>query len=246
MTQTHFGYKDVSWDEKQGMVNNVFHSVADNYDVMNDVMSMGVHRIWKRKAITLSQVRAGDNVLDLASGTGDLVKLYSKIVGKKGSIVMSDINGSMLANGRSRMDDAGIVGGIHYSLINAENIPFPDNHFDVISISFGLRNVRDKDTALKEIYRVLKPGGRFIVLEFSKPVAPGLKPIYDVYSFSILPWMGKVIAKDSDSYKYLAESIRKHPDQETLKTMMDSAGFDKAEYFNLTGGIVAIHRGFKY
>jgi len=241
---THFGYQDVDWDEKQGKVAGVFHSVAQKYDVMNDLMSMGIHRLWKRFTIELSGVRKGQHVLDIAGGTGDLAAKFSRLVGPEGEVVLADINDSMLKVGRDRLADRGIAGNIQFVQANAQCLPFPDDHFDCITIAFGLRNVTDKDEALRSMYRVLKPGGQLMVLEFSKP-AKALNPVYDVYSFKILPMMGKLIANDAESYQYLAESIRMHPDQETLKAMMENAGFEKCEYHNLTGGIVALHRGFK-
>jgi len=243
---THFGYKTVNTEEKVGKVAEVFHSVASKYDVMNDLMSMGIHRIWKRLTIEKSGVRRGHSVLDLAGGTGDLTARFSKMVGESGQVVLGDINDSMLKVGRERLLDKGIVGNVEYVQANAECLPFPDNSFDCITIAFGLRNVTDKDAALASMYRVLKPGGRLLILEFSKPVAPGLSPVYDFYSFNILPVMGKLIANDSESYRYLAESIRMHPDQETLKDMMVNVGFERCDYDNLTGGIVALHRGFKF
>ena len=243
---THFGYQQVAVDEKQGKVADVFHSVASKYDLMNDLMSLGIHRLWKRHAIHLSGVRKGQRVLDIAGGTGDLTAKFSEIVGEKGEVILADINSSMLAMGRSRLIDMGISGNVDYIQANAENLPFAENYFDCITIAFGLRNVTNIDTALASMYRTLKPGGRLLVLEFSKPVAPGLKPLYDVYSFKLLPLLGELVANDRDSYQYLAESIRMHPDQEKLLGMMRSAGFDRCEYFNLTGGIVAIHRGYKY
>jgi len=243
---THFGYESVNVKEKAGKVAEVFHSVAGQYDLMNDLMSFGIHRLWKRYTIELSGVRAGQSVLDIAGGTGDLASKFSSLVGPEGKVILSDINSSMLNNGRSRLIDKGIVGNIEYVQADAQYLPFPDNSFDCITISFGLRNVTDKDLALRSMYRVLKPGGRLLVLEFSKPVTPGLKPVYDLYSFKLLPLMGKVIANDEDSYRYLAESIRMHPDQETLKSMMIDAGFDQCEYHNLSGGIVALHRSYKY
>ena len=212
---THFGYKTVQTEEKVEKVAEVFHSVASKYDMMNDLMSMGVHRIWKRLTIEKSGVRRGYSVLDLAGGTGDLTAKFSKIVGDSGQVVLGDINDSMLKVGRSRLTDMGIIGNVKYVQANAESLPFPDNSFDCITIAFGLRNVTDKDAALASMFRVLKPGGRLLILEFSKPIAPGLSPLYDFYSFNILPFMGKLVANDSESYRYLAESISMHPDQET-------------------------------
>lgn len=243
--QTHFGFQQVPVGEKAKRVADVFHSVADNYDIMNDVMSLGVHRIWKRFTLSQTGLRAGQKVLDLAGGTGDLAMKMAGMVGSSGQVVLSDINGSMLRRGRERLTDNGVAGNIEYVQANAECLPFPDNTFDCITIAFGLRNVTDKDQALRSMYRILKPGGRLLVLEFSKPVVPGLAPIYDAYSFKLLPLMGKLIAKDADSYQYLAESIRMHPDQQTLKGMMEEAGFSKVKYHNLSGGIVALHKGFK-
>ncbi len=243
---THFGYEQVAVGEKSKKVAGVFHSVASKYDVMNDLMSMGTHRIWKFIAINMLGFRRGHTVLDIAGGTGDLAAKMAPIVGPKGLVVLSDINSSMLAQGRDRMLNKGLVTNIDYALINGEELPFADNTFDRITLGFGLRNMTDKDKALAAIYRVLKPGGRLLVLEFSKPVFPGLDKIYDLYSFSLLPKIGKFIAKDEDSYRYLAESIRKHPDQDTLLEMFRKAGFEDCDYHNLSGGIVAIHRGYKY
>lgn len=243
---THFGYQTVNTDEKVEKVAEVFHSVAGKYDVMNDLMSLGIHRIWKRLTIEQSGVRRGYHVLDLAGGTGDLTARFANIVGDKGQVILGDINESMLKVGRERLTDKGIAGNVDYVQLNAECLPFPDNSFDCISMAFGLRNVTDKDAALASMYRVLKPGGRLLILEFSKPVVPGLSPLYDLYSFKILPILGKLIANDSESYQYLAESIRMHPDQETLKAMMENAGFERCEYSNMSGGIVALHRGFKF
>jgi len=242
---THFGFEDVAYDEKVKKVAGVFHSVASKYDVMNDLMSFGVHRVWKRYTIEMSGVRQGHRVLDLAGGTGDLAAKFARIVGPQGHVTVADINDSMLKVGRESLTDKGIVGNIDYVQANAECLPFPDNHFDCITIAFGLRNVTDKDAALRSMLRVLKPGAPLLVLEFSKPANPALSTIYDTYSFKLLPVMGKLIADDPDSYRYLAESIRMHPDQETLKGMMQHAGFERTEYFNLTGGIVALHRGYK-
>lgn len=243
---THFGYKDVPKEEKQAMVADVFHSVAAKYDVMNDLMSFGVHRLWKRFTIDMSGVRPGNKVLDLAGGTGDLTKKFSKIVGPAGKVVLADINSSMLEVGRERLTNQGYVGNIEYVQANAQFLPFEDNTFDVITIAFGLRNVTDKDEALRSMLRVLKPGGRLLVLEFSQTTNPLLKKAYDLYSFTALPLMGKLVTNDAESYKYLAESIRMHPDQETLKGMFEEAGFEQCDYQNLTGGIVALHRGYKF
>ncbi len=242
---THFGYQQVPTEEKVKKVAEVFHSVAAKYDLMNDLMSLGIHRLWKRYTIEMSGVRRGQRVLDIAGGTGDLTAQFSKLVGREGQVVLADINNSMLEVGRRRLVDRGIVGNVEYAQANAECLPFPNNYFDCITIAFGLRNVTDKDKALASMHRVLKPGGRLLVLEFSKPVVPGLSSIYDAYSFSLLPKMGELVAGDRASYQYLAESIRMHPDQQTLKGMMESAGFINCDFHNLTGGIVALHRGFK-
>jgi demethylmenaquinone methyltransferase/2-methoxy-6-polyprenyl-1,4-benzoquinol methylase len=243
--KTHFGYKTVDTDEKVKLVAGVFHSVAAKYDLMNDLMSAGVHRLWKRFTIELSGVRPGNKVLDIAGGTGDLTAKFSRIVGATGKVVLADINESMLRVGRDKLIDNGIVSNVDYVQANAECLPFPDNYFDCVSIAFGLRNVTDKDAALRSMLRVLKPGGRLLVLEFSKPQSQALGKLYDLYSFNALPVLGKLFANDSESYRYLAESIRMHPDQQTLKTMMESAGFARCEFFNMTGGIVALHRGLK-
>ena len=243
---THFGFEQVDWEEKQHRVAGVFDSVADNYDLMNDVMSFGVHRLWKRFAVEQTGARRGQSILDLAGGTGDLAARLSRLVGPQGEVVVGDINASMLNAGRERLLDRGITGNVRFVQANAENLPFPDNSFDCITIAFGLRNVTDKQKALESMYRALKPGGRVLVLEFSKPMVPGLKQAYDLYSFRILPLMGRLIAKDEGSYRYLAESIRMHPGQEELKGMMQEAGFEDCDYFNLSGGIVALHRGFRY
>jgi demethylmenaquinone methyltransferase/2-methoxy-6-polyprenyl-1,4-benzoquinol methylase len=242
---THFGYEQVRREQKAGKVAGVFHSVADNYDLMNDLMSLGIHRLWKRFTIEKSGVRAGQRVLDIAGGTGDLAAKFSALVGDSGEVVLADINESMLKVGRERLIDRGVLGNVDYVQANAECLPFPNNYFDCITIAFGLRNVTDKDAALRSMQRILKPGGRLLVLEFSKPVLPGLAPIYDAYSFKLLPLMGKLVAKDEASYRYLAESIRMHPGQKELKGMMEAAGLERCEYFNLSGGIVALHRGFK-
>ena len=242
---THFGYKTVRADEKQGKVAEVFHNVAAKYDIMNDLMSFGVHRLWKRFTMEFTGVRRGNHVLDIAGGTGDLTMKFSDLVGPEGKVVLADINDSMLKVGRDRLLDKGYSGNIEFVQCNAQYLPFADNSFDVITMAFGLRNVTDKDMALCEFQRVLKPGGRLLVLEFSHTKNPLLKKAYDLYSFGALPLMGKVIANDAESYRYLAESIRMHPDQETLKGMFKDAGFANCEYHNLTGGIVALHKGIK-
>ena len=242
---THFGYQTVKKAEKEAKVAEVFTSVATKYDIMNDLMSFGIHRLWKRYAIKLSGVRTGQQVLDIAGGTGDLAKVFSREVGRAGKVVLSDINAAMLDVGRTRLINAG-CNNVDFVLANAETLePFADNSFDLVTISFGLRNVTDIDKALSALYRVLKPGGRLLILEFSKPVFEPLSKAYDLYSFTALPLMGKLVANDADSYQYLAESIRMHPDQATLKRMMETAGFTNCDYHNLTGGIVAVHRGFK-
>ncbi|MFL4557923.1 bifunctional demethylmenaquinone methyltransferase/2-methoxy-6-polyprenyl-1,4-benzoquinol methylase UbiE [Yersinia kristensenii] len=243
---THFGFRTIAKEQKESMVAEVFHSVAAKYDLMNDLMSFGVHRIWKRFTIDCSGVRRGQRVLDLAGGTGDLTAKFSRLVGEQGEVVLADINESMLRMGREKLRDKGIVGNVSYVQANAEALPFPDNYFDCITISFGLRNVTEKEKALRSMFRVLKPGGRLLVLEFSKPLLAPLSKAYDAYSFHILPKIGELVAQDSESYRYLAESIRMHPDQETLKGMMIDAGFENVTYSNLTGGIVALHRGFKF
>lgn len=242
---THFGYSEVRSDEKAGMVGQVFDSVATRYDVMNDLMTAGVHRIWKRFTIELSGVRRGNRVLDIAGGTGDLAAKFAPMVGDEGEVVLADINANMLTVGRDRLIDRGTPGQLFYVQANAQCLPFPDEHFDCITIAFGLRNVTDKDMALRSMLRVLKPGGRLLVLEFSKPKNPLFSRAYDAYSFSVLPMMGRLVAGDSDSYKYLAESIRMHPDQETLRGMMEEAGFTRCDYHNMAGGAVAVHRGVK-
>lgn len=242
---THFGFQEVPVEEKVQRVSEVFRSVASRYDVMNDVMSLGIHRLWKRFTIAQAAVRKGMRILDLAGGTGDLALRFSRLVGGEGEVVLADINEAMLREGRSRLIDKGVVGNVRYAQVNAECLPFPDNYFDVITIAFGLRNVTEKDTALHSMHRVLKPGGKLLVLEFSKPISKTFGKFYDAYSFKALPLMGKLIANDAESYQYLAESIRMHPDQETLKTMMENAGLERCDYHNLSGGIVALHKGYK-
>ncbi|WP_438971133.1 bifunctional demethylmenaquinone methyltransferase/2-methoxy-6-polyprenyl-1,4-benzoquinol methylase UbiE [Methylophaga sp.] len=242
---THFGYKEVPVTEKARHVADVFHSVASKYDLMNDLMSLGIHRFWKFFTLQSSGVRRGAKVLDIAGGTGDLTRKFSKMVGESGKVVLADINASMLNVGRDRLTDDGIVGNIEYVQANAESLPFPDNSFDCITIAFGLRNVTDKDKALASMFRVLKPGGQLMVLEFSKP-ADWLGGIYDTYSFNVLPQLGKLFTGDAESYRYLAESIRMHPDQETLKQMMTDVGFERCDYHNMSAGIVALHRGYKF
>ncbi|MCL2912211.1 bifunctional demethylmenaquinone methyltransferase/2-methoxy-6-polyprenyl-1,4-benzoquinol methylase UbiE [Shewanella corallii] len=245
-SSTHFGYKTVESEKKADMVADVFHSVAAKYDIMNDVMSFGIHRLWKRFTIETAAARPGMKVLDLAGGTGDLTAKFSQLVGEKGEVILADINDSMLKVGRSKLRDRGIVGNVNYVQANAEALPFPDNHFDIITIAFGLRNVTDKDKALRSMQRVLKPGGKLLVLEFSKPQHDLMRKVYDMYSFKILPKMGDIITQDAGSYEYLAESIRMHPDQETLKQMMLDAGFEQVDYTNMTDGIVALHKGYKF
>ncbi|MEI2267623.1 bifunctional demethylmenaquinone methyltransferase/2-methoxy-6-polyprenyl-1,4-benzoquinol methylase UbiE [Erwinia sp. CGal63] len=243
---THFGFQTVAKSDKAEMVADVFHSVAAKYDLMNDLMSFGIHRVWKRFTIDCSGVRRGQRVLDLAGGTGDLTAKFSRLVGETGEVVLADINSSMLKVGREKLRNIGIIGNVSYVQANAEALPFPDNYFDCITIAFGLRNVTEKEKALASMFRVLKPGGRLLVLEFSKPVLEPLSKAYDAYSFHVLPRIGELVAKDAGSYRYLAESIRMHPDQDTLKQMMDDVGFENTTYHNLTGGIVALHRGFKF
>lgn len=239
---THFGFKNVAETEKADMVANVFHSVAKNYDIMNDVMSMGLHRLWKKFTLFTAEIKSGAKVLDIAGGTGDMTRGFKQIVGNSGEVWHTDINSSMLKVGRDRLFDEGII--TPQCLCDAEKLPFADGYFDAVCVSFGLRNMTHKDLALKEMQRVLKPGGILFILEFSKVHKP-LEKFYDLYSFKFLPFMGKLIAKDSESYTYLAESIRMHPDQETLKQMMLDAGFAKANYHNLTFGITALHKGYK-
>lgn len=242
---THFGFQTVNKDEKVKKVAEVFHSVAARYDVMNDLMSFGIHRVWKMFTIELSGVRTGAKILDIAGGTGDLAAKFAQRVGPEGEVILADINESMLRVGRDKLTDRGLGHRVKYVQANAECLPFPDNYFDAITIAFGLRNVTDKDAALASMHRILKPGGKLLVLEFSKPQSTLLSKAYDFYSFRALPLMGKLVANDAESYQYLAESIRMHPDQDTLKGMMLSAGFATVKYHNMTGGIVALHVGNK-
>jgi demethylmenaquinone methyltransferase/2-methoxy-6-polyprenyl-1,4-benzoquinol methylase len=242
---TDFGFTQVDRDAKAGMVRGVFDSVASRYDLMNDLMSGGVHRVWKRFTIELSAARPGQTILDIAGGTGDLAARFSRLVGPEGQVILADINAAMLEVGRDRLIDKGATGNIEVVQADAQALPFEDNSVDCITIAFGLRNVTDKDMALRSMLRVLRPGGRLLVLEFSKPTSPLLGKAYDQYSFQILPAMGRLIAQDAESYRYLAESIRKHPDQDTLLGMMEDAGFAECRYHNMTGGIVAVHQGFK-
>ncbi len=241
-----FGFSNVDAHDKAKLVAQVFHSVASRYDLMNDLMSFGIHRWWKRQALFYSGVRFGQQVLDLAGGTGDITALMAPRVGSSGRVVIADINDSMLNVGRQRLRDRGIVGNVEYVQANAEQLPFASNSFDLVTIAFGLRNVTDKSAALREMQRVLKPGGRALVLEFSKPIHKPLAKIYDLYSFEVLPRLGQWFAQDAASYRYLAESIRMHPDQQTLADMMSSSGFEQVSHVNFTGGIVALHRGFKF
>ena len=243
---THFGFEEVAWEDKAQRVRGVFDSVAPRYDLMNDLMSGGLHRVWKQFTLSQTHLRPGQRALDVAGGTGDLARGLAAQVGEQGLVVLSDINGAMLAHGRDRLLDVGLTRGIAYAQANAERLPFADSSFYCVTIAFGLRNVTDKAAALASMRRVLRPGGQLMVLEFSQPVAPGLKPLYDAYSFRVLPFLGRVIARDEDSYRYLAESIRKHPDQETLLGMMREAGLEDCRYHNLSGGIVALHRGYRY
>ena len=241
---THFGFRNIPAREKARRVRDVFDSVAENYDLMNDMMSFGVHRLWKRFTVNMADLKPGQQVLDLAGGSGDLTQLMAPVTGATGQVVLSDINAAMLARGRVKLLDNGIFGNVTFTQANAEQLPFPDNSFDLVTMAFGLRNVTDKQRALDSIYRTLKPGGRLLVLEFSRPAA-ALKPAYDFYSFNILPKLGRLIAKDESSYRYLAESIRMHPDQKTLQRMLEQAGLEHCDYHNLSGGIVAVHRGYK-
>jgi len=242
---THFGFQQIPIDEKSKRVGAVFDSVATRYDLMNDLMSCGVHRLWKHFAVETAQIRPGERILDVAGGTGDLSLAFAKRVGESGQIVIVDINNNMLAIGRDRLTDQGYVSNIDYVQGDAQRLPFPDNYFNCVTIAFGLRNVTHLDQALSSMFRVLRPGGRLLILEFSKPIE-FLRPAYDIYSFKVLPLLGKLVVNDEESYRYLAESIRMHPDQETLKDLMTTAGFERCEYFNLSGGITALHRGYKF
>ncbi len=241
---THFGFSSVATGEKASMVKGVFDSVAGKYDLMNDLMSMGIHRYWTRYTLNLTNLKPGMAALDVAGGTGDLAIGMARQVGSEGRVVLTDINAAMLEKGQERVEDAGLIGNVEYKLADAQDLPFEDNAFDCVTIAFGLRNVTDKPKALTDMLRVLKPGGQLLILEFSHPSQP-LKTAYDAYSFNVLPRLGQLVAGDADSYRYLAESIRMHPDQETLVQMMETAGFERCRYYNLTGGIVAVHRGYK-
>ena len=243
---TDFGFQQVPWRDKARRVRAVFDSVAGRYDLMNDLMSAGAHRLWKQFALSLTGLRAGDQALDIAGGTGDLAAGLARQVGKSGLVVLADINASMLQHGRDRLIDRGLVGNLQYVQANAEQLPFADGSFDVVTIGFGLRNVTDKPAALAAMRRALKPGGQLLVLEFAKPVLPALGRLYDAYSFNLLPWLGRAVAGDAESYRYLAESIRRHPDQEALLELMKTAGLESCRYHNLSGGIVAVHRGYRY
>jgi len=243
---TDFGFEDVPWNQKAGRVKQVFDSVASRYDLMNDLMSLGVHRAWKRFTVSRARLRPGDCALDVAGGTGDLAMGLAKKLRGEGTVVLSDVNPTMLARGRDRLLDHGVLAGVRFCVADAQDLPFPDASFDCVTIGFGLRNVTDKAAALRSMHRVLRPGGQLLVLEFSQPVLPGLSAIYDAYSFRILPSLGRLVAGDADSYRYLAESIRRHPDQQTLQAMMVEAGLQKTGYHNLSGGIVALHYGFRF
>lgn len=244
--QTHFGFQKVLKEEKVHRVARVFDSVSQKYDVMNDVMSLGIHRLWKRFAVDCSGVLPGHRVLDLGGGTGDLTAKFSRIVSEKGQVILSDINGSMLNLGRSKLRNLGAVDNIYYVQANAEELPFQEDYFDCVAMGFCLRNVTSKDRAMQSVFSVLKPGGRLIILEFSKLTVKPLRNLYNSYLLHVLPKIGKLVASDAKSYRYLAESIHLHPNQEALKTMMESAGFERVSYSNLTGGIVALHRGYKF
>jgi demethylmenaquinone methyltransferase/2-methoxy-6-polyprenyl-1,4-benzoquinol methylase len=240
-----FGYESVPGDDKKNRVRGVFDSVAPRYDLMNDVMSGGLHRLWKRFTVAKTGLTHGQSALDVAAGSGDLAVGLARRVGPRGRVIVTDINAKMLVEGRDRLLDAGLAGNVHYVLADAEALPFASSSFHCVTIGFGLRNVTDKGAALASMYRVLKPGGRLLVLEFSTPLLGPLAPLYDLYSFQVLPRLGALLAGDADSYRYLAESIRRHPDQQTLKAMLEQNGFERCEYHNLTAGIVALHVGFK-
>ena len=241
---THFGYREVPVDDKADLVKGVFDSVASRYDIMNDLMSAGLHRLWKRHTVEQAGARPGHSVLDLAGGTGDLAEKFARRVGAGGHVVLADINATMLEQGRRRLVDAGIAGNLSIAQVDAQKLPFADATFDRVTIAFGLRNVTDKAAALRSMFRVLKPAGKLLILEFSKPAGP-IKPAYDLYSFKVLPLIGKFVAKDEESYRYLAESIRLHPDQDTLQGMLQDAGFERCRYHNLAAGIVALHSGYR-
>jgi demethylmenaquinone methyltransferase / 2-methoxy-6-polyprenyl-1,4-benzoquinol methylase len=245
MPTTDFGFERVPLAEKARRVRGVFDSVADQYDLMNDLMSAGAHRLWKRFTLTLANLRPGQRALDVAGGSGDLAAGLARQVGPRGFVVLSDINAAMLARGRDRLIDAGLVGNVACVQADAQRLPFPDRSFDCITIGFGLRNVTDKAAALAAMHRVLKPGGQLLVLEFSHPRLPGLQPLYDAYSFRVLPWLGRIVARDEASYRYLAESIRMHPDADALLKLMQEAGLEGCRYHSLAGGIVAVHRGYR-
>ncbi len=243
--KTHFGFRDVEASEKAGLVGEVFDSVASRYDVMNDLMSFGVHRLWKRFTVAQSGLKRGDKALDVAAGSADLSRHFANQVGPHGEVTVTDINAAMLQQGKNNLMDAGIAGNVKFAIADAEELDFPENHFECVSISFGLRNVTDKDKALRSMFRVVKPGGRVLVLEFSKPLFEPLEKIYDAYSFNVIPKIGKMVLNDESSYQYLVESIRKHPDQQTLKQMMLDAGFAQVRVHNLSAGVVALHIGYK-
>jgi demethylmenaquinone methyltransferase/2-methoxy-6-polyprenyl-1,4-benzoquinol methylase len=242
---TDFGFERVPAGDKAGRVRLVFDSVAERYDLMNDLMSLGLHRVWKRFVVEVAAVRPGERVLDLAGGTGDLARLLTRRLGTRGKVVLADVNINMLERGRERLLDAGIVDGVDYVLADAERLPFAARTFDCICIAFGLRNVTRKTEALKSMYDALRPGGRLLVLEFSRVTLPGLRSLYDAYSFNLIPWLGRAVVNDAESYRYLAESIRMHPDQKALQSMMEGVGFERCGYFNLTAGVVAVHRGYR-
>ncbi|HEY4972030.1 MAG TPA: bifunctional demethylmenaquinone methyltransferase/2-methoxy-6-polyprenyl-1,4-benzoquinol methylase UbiE [Steroidobacteraceae bacterium] len=243
---TDFGFQRVPWRDKARRVRGVFDSVAERYDLMNDLMSGGAHRLWKHFLLSLTGLKSGDRALDIAGGTGDVAAGLARQVGNSGLVVLADINASMLQQGRDRLTDRALVANIEYAQADAERLPFADSSFDCVTIAFGLRNVTDKAAALASMHRVLKPGGQLLVLEFSQPVLPALGRIYDLYSFNVLPWLGRAVAGDAESYRYLAESIRRHPDQQAMLELMKTAGLESCRYHNLMGGIVAVHRGYRY